>query len=511
VSRTPRLKNLSCFHGAAQKTTELAKFEGVGMQNRVGFLIIMFAFSSAAKAQVSSLNEVALFERCFLQITSSRISHSDPLFLQVKAGAKTAVNACLETMDRAKLVANGNQTIAIESDVRAKAVLSTFHRLHSSWFTSKDFPLINQDGYNGDEKNLFDSTTPALYFTRALFRPATEARTAVTGSLNLRAYRTTLDPIAGAESGNSKSDYVFDPPVAFAPTGELIGVQETGSMILNYAARKQPKPIPAGSLDLFRNIGGGLLGTNAYLLLNTASMATDEDFKSDGGVVIHRRWGKAVFDNLFCREIPVVRESDAVRFVEVKSSIPFRNSSACVKCHASQDRVASVVRNMNIFGLGKGTRTPPGTTARGGQFPAFYDVTQGAEATWPTEPDPVYYQRPPNGVLFLRSFSGDLIERPVTSVADLGQKISETDDYYVCLAKRYYSYFTGINVNNGDLGDPYRSQVMTAGDTAHRNVVIDLGKKLKAHQSLRQLISDILNLNDYRKTDFGISGDTNGQ
>lgn len=464
-------------------------------------------------AQVRSLSESALFERCYAQITGVAASRRSLQYIQVKAGDKKAVDVCLEVLSKANLLRRDGQLIASETDPESKQVLANFHRLHASWFESKDFPLVDREGYQRDVQNIYDSTTPALYLTRALFGTDVPYRSAVTDGMSLRAFRTQMNPSKGADTGHQTSDYVFSPPIQFAPRGDLVGVQKAGAMIFSYPDMPFPRPEgrKAGSLDINSTLGGGLLGTNAYLLLNTTPMSTSVEYKTDGGVQMHRRWGKAVFGDLLCRELPVVRESDVIGLVDPKSSIPFRNTSACTKCHASMDRAASTIRGYKILTLGKNNLTPYGEQARAGMFPAMHPVSAPAEEKWPTEPDASYHNRPPAGTLFFRTYAGELIDKPVVSVADLGAKIADTDDFYICAAKRYYKYFTGIEINNSDLADPYRTESLTKGDRLHREIVIDLGKKLKAHQSLRTLISEILRSASYRNSDFGQGGVTDGK
>ena len=105
---------------------------------------------------------------------------------------------------------------------------------------------------------------------------------------------------------------------------------------------------------------------------------------------------------------------------------------------------------------------------------------------------------------YFRTYKGELIDRSVNSIENLGTVISEQDDYYSCFAKRYYSYFLGIEVELGDPGNILYPQ-LNGPDQYHRSKVIDLGLRLKNHKSLRQLILDIIASADYRLSDFGIS------
>jgi hypothetical protein len=462
-------------------------------------VIVLFVVLFSNEAPAQYLSESALFQRCYSQITSLRAKKKSDLFLKVKTGQKKAIDACKDVLASAFLTANGNEVISDQNDIQAKSVLGTFHRLHSSWFGQRDFPILSSNIRNKDTKNQYDSSTPALYFTRALFTPGASVKSAITSNEHLIAYRTQMDPPNGPDSGHAKTDYFYTPLIKFAPMGELIGIKSSGPQLLSYPAFGRDG---AGSIDLYRNLGGGLLGTNSYLLLNMAEMKED-NYMTDGGVKMHRRWGKAIFNDLLCRELPAVRESDVVSMVDVNSSIPFRNSASCTKCHASQDRLASVVRNMKVVSLGAG-KSEFGESVRGGLYPNFHAITHQAESAWPTIPDSNYYQRPTNGTFFFRTHAGELIDRPVSSIADVGQKISETEDFYICAAKRYYNYFTGVDVNIGDLGDTDWNYKPTSGDLFHREIVVSLGRNLKNHQSLSQLILEILSLDNYKKNDFGM-------
>ncbi|MGZ6441694.1 MAG: hypothetical protein ACXWRU_16665, partial [Pseudobdellovibrionaceae bacterium] len=458
-------------------------------------------------ASAADLSEVALFHRCYSQLTSQRVSTTDPLFQQVKSGKISAIDACIQVLDSAKLSGSGAMTLANPNDVRAQNVLATFHRLHYSWFYSKDFPVISWPGHSDDMKDLYDSSSPALYFTRALFGNGIAASDPLTTTDFLQAIRSNMNPSSGPESNHSTSDYIFQTPFKFAAIGTLLGIQSAPSAVLSFPAFKTD---PAGSIDLYSNRGGGFLGTMTYLNLNLSSLSSYTPYKTDGAVKMHRRWGKAVYRDTLCRELPVVREADVTAFVQSSSSVPFRTTSSCVKCHASHDRISGVVRGMHVLYVGGGDPTPNGTVARGGNFSLFYPVTKPAENAWPAAADTDYYQRPATGQVYFRNYNGDLIDQPVADLNDLGLKLSATDDYYICMARRYYNYFLGIDVDTGDLSDPGHRVSLGPAALLHRNIVINLGKSVKNSQNVSQLIKDILKLSNYRKVDFGVSGANSG-
>ena len=43
--------------------------------------------------------------------------------------------------------------------------------------------------------------------------------------------------------------------------------------------------------------------------------------------------------------------------------------------------------------------------------------------------------------------SGKLINKTVNGTSELGAEIAKLDDFYVCKAKRYFEYFTGISAS----------------------------------------------------------------
>lgn len=470
-------------------------------------VIVLVVTSVVVHTYATNLTEIALFQRCYLQITSQQVSTTDSLYTQVKSGTLTAVNACNQLLDSAQLSGTSTMTLTNSTDARAQSILATFHRLHSSWFYAKDFPVISWPGHADDMRDLYDSTSPALYFTRALFGAGVTASDPVTSNDFLIAQRSNMNPTAGPESTHPLSDFLFQTTFAFAGIGTLTGVQAVASKMLSFPANPAPNPNrPAGSVDLYGTIGGGFLGTQPYLNLNLGTISSYSQYKTDGTILLHRRWGKAVYHDTLCRDLPVVRESDATQFVDPASTIAFRTTAACAKCHVSHDRVSSVIRHLTILYIGTGDPTAKGVTDRGGNFAVFHPITKPAEASWPTAPDVDYYRRPTNGQLYFRNYDGVLIDQALTSASDLGQKLAQTDDYYICLARRYYNYFLGIDVNTGDLADPASGIKLGANAKIHRDNVVALGKNLKTSQSLSQLIKNILQLKNYRKSDFGATG-----
>jgi hypothetical protein len=133
----------------------------------------------------------------------------------------------------------------------------------------------------------------------------------------------------------------------------------------------------------------------------------------------------------------------------------------------------------------------------------IYPTNQPQGPVWPENIDPDFANRPAAGVLYYRDYLGNLKNVDVAGVSSLGGAIAQTDDLYICASKRYYKYFLGIDVDTGDIFDPAEPVNLTATDLKHRQNVINLGLQLKSHGSLRTLVQEILNLNEYKESGYG--------
>lgn len=456
----------------------------------------------------SKLSPVALYNRCYAQITGHRPLSNDLLTQQVANNTIAPITACMQVLNKALLTTNTNTTIANTSDAESLSVLRNMHNLHSSWFLANDFTDVDAGvpNWTNGSRDLWDSSTPALYLTKALFESTPSFSSILSGSAIYTPVRTMMDPTNGAATNLTKANYVFTTPFQFAPRGALIGVQEIAASQVGYPQLPTGganlggliTANTAGTVPLYGSLGGGLIGNYTYALLN---INQNQNFIATGGTSMPRKWGRAVFKDLFCRDLPVIRPEDAVPFVDPKSTVAFRTTSSCVACHASMDRMSSVVRNVRYTSFANDT--PMIVASRGATFVSFPAPTKPAEASWPTSTDSSYAQRPATGTLYFRNYLGNLVDVPVSGTSELATQIANQDDFYICTAKRYYAHFTGITVDTGDLSDP-RSQAQSAISIAHRNEVINLGKSLRQHNNLRTLINDILNLPQYQKSDSSL-------
>lgn len=464
------------------------------MKNLFKFsLISLISFVTTEAYSSEPLSNIAIYNRCYAQLTQQRAIPSNSQLNAVIAGNKDPIQACIETLKSAQLSQSGRDyKISNTNSSEAKSVLHTMHNLHASWFAVKDFVTIESGLRRISLMDQFDASSPALYFTQALFHTGTEFRTIATSNQNLRPIRTNMNPSTGVRTKMSKSVYVYN--TVFAPVGDLLGTQATELYPVSYNYTNLRKDNYQGSFNLGETWGGGIIGSQPYLLQNVNQL---DDFESNGTTIVPRKWSRSIFTDLMCRNLPVIRISDAGPFVNNKSEVAFRISSTCVQCHASMDRMAANIRGFTYGRVGH-------EDFWGGSYPKFKAVTMPQESAWPIKEDKEYSKRPQKGVLYYRTHDGRLINQNTNGVKDLGAKISAQDEMYVCAAKRYYEYFTGISVNVDDIADPGNTANLNATAVTHRNLVIGLGKRLKTHQNPLKLIEEILKLPHYKLSDYGI-------
>lgn len=468
------------------------------------------------------LENVALFKRCFAHLTGHIPSRSLSLYTSVKNKEIEPITACLQILDAVQIdattglaayVVSGRSATADESTI-ASQVLQNFHSLHRTRFVSDNFETALPSGTRWSDTNIVhDETSPGLYLTRVLFFPGAPYSSVVTLTDTLEAVRSN-----GSQSVTTFTNNTYNSSTKASGTealqtsttnlgvhsGELIGLRSitansTDSSATAKAAKKvrlDKSKTEERSLHqhLGAGIGGGILGSQAYLLLNHGQA---EDAKSDGGLVIARRHARNSLKELLCRDIPPMRETDGIPYVqsETTSSTPaFRNSSTCMSCHASMDGFAGTTRQAYYSGINLSASGSPS------MHMAFQNINSSSYSSRESgyvDSDSDFYKRPPYGRLLYRSYDGTLINQEVANIAEMGEAMANTNDLYVCAAKQYFYFFTGIQVSLQDVGDPAMSALSEA-DTHYRNQVIALGLALKENQNLKTLVHSIFESSLYQ-------------
>jgi len=459
-------------------------------------ILILVSIALSSSALCETLSNKAVFYRCYRQITQTFPKPNHPYVQQVVDETITPSQACINILNKALFRANSNNRISNASDKEAIAVLKTMHNLHYSWLTNKTIPNV-ADNIVKYTKNFVDVNGPALYFTKALFTPDYEFKNIFLGKKHYESYRTNNDPEESAR-GDSKSEFPrIKTPFQFVSLGDLLGVKEFTVKNVPYSevnggSRRDSR----FSWDL--HLGGGILGSNMYFMNNLNEQPLK---KSNGTNVMPRKWTTTLVKDFLCRDVPVLRYSDTTPFIVNNSETEFRRDGACIRCHATMDRTAGLIRGVHykarIMGLSSG------------EIQRLIEINNYGDSRdpvngWSDEDDGSFYRRPSTGHFMYRTFDGKLIDKSLQNLEGLGATFVSLDDPYVCVAKRYYEYFTGVNANIDDIADPQYGVTLSSADIKHRNEVITLGKAFKSHQNVRTLIKNILDRPQFKESDFKI-------
>lgn len=448
-------------------------------------------------ATAKTLSNKAVFYRCYKSITQQFPDQNHTLISQVVAGSKTPEDACMEVLEKAMFTASSNKKIANTNDPEAIAALRTMHYLHYSWLTNKEIPNVSPVIVS-HWKSFLDPSMPSMHFTKALFTPNYQFKNVFLGSTHMEPMRADNDPAVSSNMEEVKSDYPrIETPFSFVARGDLHGVREYVTKAVNYSELAGGQRRDSRFNWDFHK-GGGVLGSNMYMVMNINDPFLQQ---TDGTLYIQRKWSLNLIHDFLCREAPVVRYEDTTPFIVNNSPTEFRRDGACIRCHVTLDRTASLIRGVHYKSRLMGIDS--GEIQRLAELNE-YDVTQGAINGWSDVADPEFFRRPSTGHFMYRTFDGQLINQSLTSVEELGSTIANLEDPYVCVAKRYYEYFTGVSANIDDIGDPQYGRTLNDDEVAHRNEVINLGKAFKTHQSSKQLIKDIISKPQYKETNIKI-------
>jgi len=483
----------------------------------MSLLIITFTFLET-QSQARELGHVEIYYRCYAHMVRSRPLDTDPRLLAVKAGTKSPVDACMELFDLASmnkgLLASEQIPSVDDSNITiGSQIVKTFHDFHrTQWLQSDNVAAFSNRATNTEW--IIDSTDSAYFLTRALFDPEVEYKTVVTSSENIAAIRnspvdvpwrlrTDWSNTFGYSSPVKLDEYFASYQVDSTPVNILFSPEplEFGRLIGFKIKTPQPFPTPPGggaplSSDIHALLGGGAgaLSTPAYFILNNGHSFQ----KTNGGAVVPRRWSKAVLRDFLCRELPVIRMSDAEPYVQSDSSLSFRKNGSCMQCHHTMDNLAIATRN--YAHTESGGYTAEGYNAM--QFVRHY-LPEDGPYSGPLDGSDTFHKTNPTGRFVFRSYDGNLINQELSNVSDIGTVLAESKDLYACAAKRYFEFFTHVDASIDDIADPDTAVILNKKDLDYRNFVISLGNDLKTNHDLRELIRKIIASDYYRQSDFG--------
>ena len=467
----------------------------------VTFLGLLFGSIATPSDQTQRpLSPLELYSRCRAHLTQTPISLSNPPAL---TSISQAVGLCMQLLTQITKTQDPTTGAVKNPSSDTIAVLRTMDEFHRTTFFPND-DLLSATTVS-TTRQVKDETEPALFYDLALFFDPVFSdilTSPYNGIEALRGPNLTYAPVNPNFYTSQKvlMPNPFSVPNGGVQVGELLGVQLITSGNPKYNMSAVTSANETFYLHQFPNtapsVGGGIIGNLAYLELTLGRAVTD---KMDGGILQPRRWSKAVFHDLLCRDVPTLRVGDpsAMGLVEPNSVIgpltpPFRQESSCMQCHGAMDPMASTVRTYSYYNmLYKSTNG----TGQGdyGNYLVSAPTSKAKENGLYTDhdgfpyvdKDVYFYQRPPNGMLRYRSYDGTLINVQVLGAAGLASAIANTNnasgnnDFYVCAASRYFHYFTGINPNLADVGDPANLIILSTAEKYYRDMVISFGALLQ--------------------------------
>lgn len=487
------------------------------MKQTLNTLIILsttLPFTVMADTQM----EMQRFQKCYGIFVGERAPLTDSLWLKVKSGAISGTDACMQIFDRAKLSNNGEvqKSNGVVDPIGMK-VLNSFMKFHKSQLQVPEYGKVI-GASERFTRDVTDGNEAVYHFLYSTFGANQKYSDVVTRNYSLKSKRITSFPdrarsvlnvnlpilMQGSyttkldENGinqtipNEALGGVAPFPVELAETGLLYGLarEDRQNIISNKEALKG---YVFTSLDIHQHHGAGAIGTQAYLMANLG-----KDTVPNGGTGLYRRWGKHVMEDFLCRALPVLRTTDVVDEVNFNSSIAFRTGSSCMACHSGMDPLSAVARNVRTswsHNTGNFSTRVKFVGVRAPTLPHAEMPTDKNEAA--------FFQRVPSGRLFYRSYDGSLVREEMEGIRELGEVLAESNDLYVCAAKRYYKYLTGIDVDLSDIGDINTPEFST-GQINQRKKVIDMGMNLKNHQSVRETIKTIIKSQTFIQPDKGV-------
>lgn len=483
-----------------------------------------------ARAQ-SDLTPVEVYERCYLRMVRNVPAATDPILKKVAAGTVTGPAGCMELFDKAKFDATGK--IANLADGDARAIVRTFHDFHGSWFQSRANPSNGQAGSAFSLLN--DLEGPSLYLTRALFGAGARYDAIVKGSTTLSGVRTRLGKanlspfeaqrilrypadlpefsgtknfILGYRSmGSTEYTALTVPNTNIVEVGDLVGVKNALPFVVPSmgAARAETSAtdfeLLSQNVVVNRSYGGGIVGSSAFLFSN-ANLTVNVAAKDDTS--INRVAAARVFEDLLCHQLPTLTLADVqaeqAELVKADSPNMFRRDKTCMQCHAQIDYFAYGYRNLVLSTTGANFNAPSPNHVG---FPtlAFLQFPVNVAST-------SYHQSAPKGTLRYRGFRSTAVTRAnFSSLEQLGEGLAASRDLYECAAKRYYKFFTGIDVRLDTLvapaaTAPEATRLKHEVDAQHQAMVIKIAARLKSGQSLRTLVSDIVSSPVFKSRNF---------
>lgn len=457
------------------------------------------------------LSGTNLYRRCYQLLLRYPLAIDSEVIKQIEAGTIDAEDACVQMVTLSVLNEDGELKNPSLSSFENQRLMATFNLLHQSWFEAYSFSFSGENFGTGEYS---DFEQMGYAFSNILFRnkkvtsilKGTELYQPVRDKVNKNEFLLTRN----AHLGNFvpwnyislyyNDDSPMQGQIPQAPRGLLRGVSiDTTPFYLKKFFIQYEKFSENTTTALKRHFGGGLLGNSTYLLLNLGDKV---GMIQDGNVRIPRRWTKAVFKDILCRNLPVLSESDAKKYVSPKADYTFSRAETCVQCHATTDQFSGGIRDIqggvNTYaGLDydKGTKE----LEKNGKI-GFSFLRSVHESKLLKKEDYSYAFAEPTGRLRMRDFNGTELDEPYVNLEDLGEKISGLDDFYLCQTRRYFKFLTGIDIETDPL--ILHNTILKQQDKIMLTQLYSWAMDLKKNQQLKSVLEQMIRSPYFRHKDF---------
>lgn len=474
---------------------------GMGRQNTVcrcfllrtlPLLILFFTFFNHSSDSLADVGlEVRQFYKCYHQLTGMSLKFDNLTLQKVKANEVSSTEACQSVLRLAKFNHFG-ETLS-ENNIDGIRVLNQFHKVHQSWLLFGDIPNNSNSKSYLSTLDSFDPLNGSLYFTTSLFQKNFPFKNVVLGKKVLKSIRTNGSSEKGPVSGDLIKDHLYSKKSCsdgrclelFEQTGFIVGVKEIEAKKIKY---EEPRGKEERSINLFESFGGGVLGSQEYIL---SSLIENYGFRSDGVVEIPRIWAAAVVRDFLCRSLPSVKK-DHIEEPPV-NSYAIRSSKRCLTCHRTMDSLAGTLRNI-YYGISPVDKYRDQFTSKTN---APFNIqstfpTKKNSSYWATTSEENFFQQHPMGQLHYLNSDKKLTSESLTDIESLGRVLSSQPDFYRCIVARYYEYFIGVPAVEIIFGKKSKTS------NEHSKVIKVLADELEEHQSLFKTIESILNSDAYQ-------------
>lgn len=391
---------------------------------------------------------------------------------------QTALEVCNQIQQSGLLDTNGNLAVKtdatkpIEQVKLGEKILNYFFLTMASWFERKDYVTSFSSGeVSKATYDVNDVNAHVYYYLYALFYPQAQVHDIVTLNTLISAKR---------DGGVARNKHLFllnnfinnsiydlkflylpnnsDLPTTFnvtplVPAGNLIGLdwshKNSATLPLDYFNNQNASESP---LEIQKHFGAGAMGTQSYLMLNMGQGV----YVKNTGLILPRTYMNSVVKDFLCRSLPSLTTNDVLNEVEPTSKLPFRKNAACMSCHVTTDNAVAVIRNYSIGRSIKGSANSSHAIAY-----AFTLPTTRSDTDLPTlAENKLFWATPNHGKFIWRDLNNNLISTELNSLADLGEALTQTDDFYMCLVQRLMNLFYGLkNIESNPILASYQEKI----------------------------------------------------